>query len=77
MYYLEINLFLKFSINKFNFSSIIFINNNISNIINIILVIFKIIIFNYKIEYFKCLNIIINFLNFSSKFYKKIFYFYV
>ena len=29
MYYLEINLFLKFFINKFNFSSIIFINNNI------------------------------------------------
>ena len=33
MYYLEINLFLKFFINKFNFSSIIFINNKISNII--------------------------------------------
>ena len=75
MYYLEINLFLKFFINKFNFSSIIFINKYFKY--NIILVIFKIIIFNYKIEYFKCLNIIINFLNFSSKFYKKIFYFYV
>lgn len=38
MYYLEINLFLKFFINKFNFSSIIFINKyfkyNISNIQN-------------------------------------------
>ena len=72
MYYLEINLFLKFFINKINFSSIIFINKYFKYN-----VIFKIIIFNYKIEYFKCLNIIINFLNFSSKYYKKIFYFYV